>query len=200
MADRVAALVVPGLGYLAYNRWQRRALDFARRLHAEIRFDLVHQITFGTYREPGYMAELGIPWVWGPFGGTQNYPWRFLGQAGLAGAIGEAIRNAANRLQLRFSPRIRRAARRADAVIAANSTVQHDLRQAYGIAAHLLSDVGIPAIPAAGCGSAGVARPEERRAWSIANRATPFVPQGVPPEPLRILWAGHLIARGSSTC
>ena len=163
---------LPGLGYLAYNRWQRRALAFARRLHAEIRFDLVHQITFGTYREPGYMAELGIPWVWGPFGGTQNYPWQFLGHAGLVGAVREATRNAANRLQLRLSPRIRRAARRADAVIAANSTVQHDFQQAYGIAPHLLSDVGIQAIPAA--------------------RSSP-VP--VASGPLRILWAGHCITR-----
>ncbi len=103
---------VPGLGYLAYNLWQRRALDVARRLHEKLHFDLVHQLTFATFREPGYMSELGVPWIWGPFGGTQNYPWQFLGQAGAVGALCELARSIMNRLQLRLSPRIRRAARR----------------------------------------------------------------------------------------
>src|SRR3990172_9315616 len=71
-------VAVPGLLYAAYRSWQRRAFQLARALHAEHRFDLVHQATLSTYREPGYLWRLGIPFVWGPIRGPENYPWRFL--------------------------------------------------------------------------------------------------------------------------
>src|SRR5436190_9673741 len=71
---------LPGLAYLGYNLWHQSAFQVARRLHARVGFDLVHQVTFCGYREPSYLWQLGVPFVWGPVGGTQNYPWRFLGQ------------------------------------------------------------------------------------------------------------------------
>src|SRR5262245_2183342 len=43
---------LPGLDYVAYNRWHRRAFRLARRLHAEHHFDLAHQVTFCGYRQP----------------------------------------------------------------------------------------------------------------------------------------------------
>jgi len=46
--------------------WPLDALFFyrlARRLHAELRFDLVQQVNFQTYREPGYLWKLGIPFT-----------------------------------------------------------------------------------------------------------------------------------------
>ena len=72
------------LWYTMLNLWHRRAYAVARRLHEEIGFDLVHQLTFCGYREPGYLWKLDVPFVWGPVGGTQNYPWRFITRAGLA--------------------------------------------------------------------------------------------------------------------
>ena len=161
---------VPGCGYLAYNWWQRRALVAAQALHAKIGFDLVHQITFGTYREPGYMAQLGVPWIWGPFGGTQNFPWRFLHRAGLLGAFRESVRNVSNVIQLHLSPRVRRAARQATVVVAANSTVSNDFTRTFGIFPETLSDVGIHEVATA------ARRPEHGG-------------------PLRILWAAHCFTR-----
>ena len=161
---------VPGLGYVAYRLWHRRALKTARRLHEQLHFDLVHQVTFGTFREPGDSWKLDAPWIWGPFGGTQNFPWRFLGQAGAKGAILETARNVLNTLQLKLSPRVRRAARRADAIVAATSTVQRDFQSVHGIMPHLLNDVGI-----------------HRTLTDHARRE--------PSRPLRLLWAGHLITR-----
>ena len=118
---------LPGLWYLAYHLWHRRAFRAARRLHRRYAFDLAHQVTLTTYREPAPLWRLGIPFIWGPVGGTENYPLRFLPAAGLRGALTEGARAALNRLQLRLDPRVRTALRRAAAVLVANETARRDL-------------------------------------------------------------------------
>ncbi len=162
---------LPGLGYLSLNLWNRRAYRAARRLHEEVGFDLVHQTNFCTFREPGYLWKLDVPFVWGPFGGSQNFPWRFLGQAGIWGGIREATRSALNWIQLRTSRRVRRAARKAAAVLVSNSTNQRDLAEVHGVASSVLIDAGIS-------GKHG-----SMRAGKSGS------------ETLRILWAGLLTNR-----
>ena len=71
--------------YAVLRRWHRRAFRAATRLHRRLGFDLVHQVTFCGYREPGLLVALDAPFLWGPIGGTQDYPWRFLAAAGLGG-------------------------------------------------------------------------------------------------------------------
>ena len=134
---------VPGLYYLSYNLWHRRAYRVARRLHAQLAFDIVHQANRSGYREPGYLWRLDAAFVWGPVGGTQVYPWRFLSEASLRGAALEAIRNVLNALQLHLSPRLRRVARQADAIMVANSTVRRDLEGALGVKTTTLVETGL---------------------------------------------------------
>ena len=160
---------IPGLYYLAYNIWHRRALAAARTLHAQTPFSLVHQATFCGYREPGYVSQLGVPFVWGPVGGTQNYPWRFLAEAGPVGAAREILRSLLNRAQLRFGVRVRRAIRTADALFAANSTIARDLARARGDEPPVLLETGVTTVTDE-CG-----RP-------------------APHDPFRIFWCGELRA------
>jgi glycosyltransferase involved in cell wall biosynthesis len=157
---------LPGAGHLSYHLWQRRVYRVAKKLHDEVGFDLVHQVTFCGYREPSYLWRLGVPFIWGPVGGTQNYPWRFLGLAGFKGAIREATRSVLNWLQLRFSLQVRRAAKSAAVVLAANTTVQGDFARALGIVPQVQLETGIRSI----------------------NHAPRTSTNG----PLRILWSGDL--------
>ncbi len=154
------------LYYVAYNLWQRRAAEVGRRLHDTVGFDLVHQATLCGYREPGYLWRLGVPFVWGPVGGTQNVPWRFVTTLGAVGAIRETVRSLTNEFQLRFSRRVHQVARRAAAVLAANSTVRRDLERAVGVQSRILLETGLPARPC------HVRRHEAGR-------------------PLRLLWSGE---------
>jgi glycosyltransferase involved in cell wall biosynthesis len=162
---------IPGLYYLSYHLWHRRAYCVAQRLHREIGFDLAHQANRSGYREPGYLWRLDVPFIWGPVGGTQSYPWRFLGEAGARGAVREGARNLLNRLQLRLSFWVRRAARRADAVLVANSTIRRDVERALKIKTTTLVETGL-------AGRAGRAprAPDDGR-------------------PLRILWSGVIEPR-----
>lgn len=80
-----------------YLLWQWGAYRRARRLHAELHFDLVHHITFAVYRHPSFMGGLGIPFVFGPLGGGEDTPPNLLRSLPLRARIAERLRAAANK-------------------------------------------------------------------------------------------------------
>lgn len=139
----------PYLRYVACNLWQRRAYRVARQLHRQRPFALAHQITWSSYREPGYLWKLDVPFVWGPVGGTESYPRRFYRGAGLSCRAREGLRSLLNAVQLRCSRRVRTAARRASLVLAANGTVAGDFRRVLGVTTGRASDVGVNDAPEA---------------------------------------------------
>ncbi len=141
--------LIPGTFYFAYHLWHLRAYRIARCLHEHQRFALVHQVNSNGFREPGYLWKLDAPFVWGPVGGAQNYPWRFLASAGVKGAVGEAIRNVLNALQIRFSPRVGKAARKAAAFLAATTTNSNALAPRRGAMPQVMLETGVnsPAVP-----------------------------------------------------
>lgn len=143
---------IPGLYYLSYRIWQWQAYQVAIKLHQQVHFDLIHQATFCGYREPGYLWRLSShasgsgrrpAFVWGPLGGTQNFPMSMLSAVGKIGAAREALRTMLNRLSLRFGFRVRQAIRAADVVLAANTTVKRDLDKAFGCDVGLLLETGV---------------------------------------------------------
>ena len=157
----------PGLYYAGLNFWHRRAFAAAERLHAEAPFDLAHLANLCTFREPGYLWKLGIPHVWGPWGGTNNFPQRFLGEAGWSGAAVEMARTFVNGLQFRFGSRIRQSAK-CGPVLVTNVLAQDDFSRVHRLPSMLVPCNGINRVAEAG------------RVWEGGGR------------PLRILWSGEL--------
>jgi len=160
----------PGCLYYLYNRWHRRAFRVAKELHRTIQFDLTHQVNFCGFREPGYLHQLDVPFVWGPLGGTQNFPLQFLSETSLIDGMYEFFRGLLNTYDLRISARVRRAACKASVVLSANTTCQRDLKAALGCETTVHLETGLREIP---------------------GRTKPHRKQG---EPLNILWAGRLKA------
>ncbi len=105
--------ICPPLYYRLYRAWQFEAMKLATKLHREVGFDLVHQLNFTGYWEPGYLWQLPLPFVWGPTGGFHQLPWRFLPSLGVRGGSYHLVKNVVNAAHLRFAPRPRAAARRA---------------------------------------------------------------------------------------
>lgn len=60
---------------LYYIRWQWKAYLRARQLVQRTRFDVVHHLTWGTFRFPSWLGFLGLPFVMGPVGGAERAPW-----------------------------------------------------------------------------------------------------------------------------
>lgn len=56
-----------------YYFWQILAWRSARALHQAHQFDLAHHVTFGIDWMPSGLAWLGIPFIWGPVGGSTHF-------------------------------------------------------------------------------------------------------------------------------
>ena len=64
-------------GASLYYLWQIGAYRIGKRLHQQVRFDLVHHVTFVNYWLPSFLALLPVPFVWGPVGGGESAPKTF---------------------------------------------------------------------------------------------------------------------------
>ena len=88
----------PGGIYLYYLLWQIGAYRLAKRLHTVEEFDLVHHVTFASYRQPSFMGGLGIPFVFGPVGGGETMPKSFHKGIPLSGRVAETVRDLGSSL------------------------------------------------------------------------------------------------------
>ena len=81
--------------YVYYYLWQVAAYFTAKKLHQQVRFDVVHHITFVKYTMPSFMALLPVPFVWGPVGGGETTPSGFWWSFSLRGKLFEIFRTLA---------------------------------------------------------------------------------------------------------
>lgn len=106
---KIGPIGLPLLYYLGYRSWQKSAFSAAQEVHKRLGFDVVHQLTQITYREPGYTWKLGIPFFWGPTGGIANMPWHYYKSLPIGSKFIEGIRYLSNKYQSSCMGRIRKA-------------------------------------------------------------------------------------------
>jgi len=128
---------------LHYMMWQRAVVTASKRLMAAEPIDLVHHVSWSTLSAPPLLWQTGKPFVWGPIGGGQTLPWRFLTSFGRdAGA--ELLRTLRVGV-MPWTPSLRRTVARADLMLAANNETAAVLRMAGARDVPLLPDFGVPA-------------------------------------------------------
>lgn len=110
---KIGSIGLPILYFIGYKFWQKKAFQKARKLNETEKFDITHNLTQITFREPGYLWKLNIPFVWGPTGGTSTIPNGFLSMLTLRSYIFEKIRTFSNFYQFNFVNRIVQANKRA---------------------------------------------------------------------------------------
>ena len=187
--------------YDFYRRWQRRAYKLAKTLVAGGDFDLVHHLTMTGFREPGYLWKLPAPFVWGPVGGHVMMPWRFLGTLGTRGMCQCAVRNGLNSIQMRLSPRVRKAARKAEVIFASTSIDRSTIERLHGRSTVLLGENG--------AGSIRSDRPRTRKpgqvlrlGWSglhIPRKALPILLEALALLPPEIAVEVNILGQGPET-
>lgn len=169
---RLLRKIWPPSYYWYYRKWQRKALEEARRWDAEEHFDLVHHVTMAGYRAPGYLWQLGKPFVWGPIGGLNNTPWHLLPQLGLKGALFFAARNLINSFEKRWNRNVRRAARAASVILSSTEEGTRDIRRVWKRDAVDFCELG-----------------------TNDAETEPLLLSHAADEPLRVVWVGLLTAR-----
>jgi glycosyltransferase involved in cell wall biosynthesis len=95
--------------------WQWGAYRLARKIHAQERFERVHHITFISIRQPSFMGNLGIPFIFGPVAGGERAPWPLRKGYGLRGWLRDFLRDLLSILP-RVDPLIRRTFMQADQI------------------------------------------------------------------------------------
>ena len=129
--------------YWFYKKWQKEAYKLAEQLDLKENFDLIHQLNMVGYREPGYLWKIKKPFVWGPIGGLENSPWRFLPSIGFKGFIFHTGRNILNLLQRSFLSRPKKASKREmTALISATPNTSKLTKSIWGKDSHVICEVG----------------------------------------------------------
>ena len=125
--------LMPLLAWRAYFCWQKDAWQMGMRLHDEIRFDLVHNVTYVGFRAPGYWYRSNIPFVWGPLGGLEQTNLKLAWALGFKCFLWFFCRNVLNWRDKMFCLRAKYGMKAASgAIISATSGIQREIRKYYG--------------------------------------------------------------------
>jgi glycosyltransferase involved in cell wall biosynthesis len=134
------------LYFQGYAAWHRAAYREALQLHRERPFDGVHQLTISTFREPGYLWKLGVPFFWGPLAGGENIPSSYFADFGGHDSVYYVLKNLANNVHRSTKWRSRKAARRAERVFVSSAELFKTIAR-WGGAPDLMLEVGTPNWP-----------------------------------------------------
>lgn len=160
--------VFPPFFYLFYNNWQKRAFKLALKLEENENFDIIHQLNFVGFREPGYLWKINKPFVWGPVGGMDNTALKLLFNLDLQSFLYYFLRNIMNKLQIMLLLRPKEAANRPNnLLIAATPQTQAYIKKYWNCNSIVMPEVG----------------QEERKIVSLVKRN--------PGETLQIIWSGQ---------
>ena len=99
--------------------WQKSLLEPARQLHEKVHFDIVHHVTIATWRVSSPLWQLGIPFVWGPIGGGETFPWQAVHVLSPTALGFEVARSVSNFISM-HDPAIRQCVRKAAVCVGGN--------------------------------------------------------------------------------
>ena len=197
---RTLRKIWPPSFYWFYRRWHWEAYELARALHAEVGFDVVHQLNMEGFREPGYLWKLDAPFVWGPVGGMGLMPWHFLFVSGCYGAVYHLAKNIVNLLQMRLLPRPKKAARAArGALIAATGGTREAMRRFFGEDSVVVTEVGPLSEHRAEPLIAREAEAPIRIVWNglhIPRKGLPLLLRALPRLGPEVAWELHILSDG----
>jgi glycosyltransferase involved in cell wall biosynthesis len=95
------------------------------------------------YREPGYLWKIKtIPFVWGPVGGFNFVPIRYLPFLGPKYALFYTVKNILNYIQAKASWRVHKAASNAKLILAASGSSKYNLKKFYNKNSIILNETG----------------------------------------------------------
>lgn len=121
--------------YLTYVIYQLRVLALAKMLMKSYRIVATHHLTIVGFREPGFLWQLKVPFIWGPVGGLVYAPRILYPDLSIKMQVFQSIRNFITWIQFSISPRVRlayRAATRTGSFIAATPDIGERFQRRFG--------------------------------------------------------------------
>jgi glycosyltransferase involved in cell wall biosynthesis len=128
--------------HIYYYLWQVAIYFIARRYNKEIRFNILHHVTFVKYWAPSFLSFLKVPLVWGPVGGGESTPKQFYKEFSLRGRLYEYVRNLA-RLIGEIDPFVRVTAKYSIVTISTTRETESRLKRIKSKNILILSQVAV---------------------------------------------------------
>lgn len=135
-----------------YLLWQWSLVNRVRTMLEQERFDLIHHITWGTFRYPCFLQNLGVPLIAGPLGGGETAPRRLYRGLPTQSRLKEWIRDLLIH-SAAWDPLVRRAWIGTDLLLCRTQETLRALPKAAQARAVIEQEIGAPP-----CEPAGVRR------------------------------------------
>lgn len=87
-----------GYSYLYFLLWQLGIFFNYNKFISKKKFDVIHHITFGSFRFPSFLCLFKSKFIFGPLAGGETVPFRLLENFTLKSKLTEFIRNLSNNL------------------------------------------------------------------------------------------------------
>jgi len=97
------------LYFLGVKIWEKRVFMFVSKIIKERHFDIIHHFNHLSFREPGYLWKIDVPFIWGPMSGLSRVPMSFLSSMPLGEILYNTLRNFLNNYQHFVNRRITKA-------------------------------------------------------------------------------------------
>lgn len=129
--------------YRYYKNWQYKTYLIALDIISANKIQVLHQLNMIGFREPGYLWKIdNLPFVWGPVDAKIGFPSAYLQGYGIKNHLFYQLKNIITELQLRFSPRVKKAASRSSSLIAASSNSKTSIERFLFEKSPLLNETG----------------------------------------------------------
>ncbi|HSQ44041.1 MAG TPA: glycosyltransferase [Ginsengibacter sp.] len=130
--------------YNYYNKWQKKTYLLGKTLISKHDIKIVHQLNLIGFREPGYLWKLAsqIPFVWGPVGGFNQVPLNYIATFSVRNKLFYYTKHLIQFLQVHFHPRVKKALKASNMVLAESTTTKKILAKVYNKESILMNETG----------------------------------------------------------
>lgn len=125
-----------------YVFWQKKAHGLIGRLHREKPFDVMHHVTFATFRYPTAIWGHGVSSIWGPIGGIESSPTQLFPWEHPVSLVVEAVRNLNNWIQSAPFAKLPKRAAASTKTLVSTIEMQRALAK-FGFESQLMPTIGL---------------------------------------------------------
>lgn len=161
--------------YIHYALWRRKAAKLAVKMHAAMKFDIGHHVSFGSLQQGHFLWKLqGLKIIFGPVGGGQKAPYIFREYFGRAWKT-ERVRNLITKLYIGSSNNFRNSLMKSDYLLANNPETRELAKNTGYISEKKIHLIGGTAVP-------------------LAMENVPKIDRGTS-ETIRLIWVGRMLPK-----
>ena len=134
--------VIPIQEVQQYRHWLKQAFILSRKLQCQQNYDVYHHLRGNSFFLPGHMCKNNGRFIWGPITGPTLLPWRMMQVMDRRSRLEHAIKNIIAIMSFRFSPSVRRSARKAGHVFVMTPFGQKQFYDVHGIRVEVAHEHG----------------------------------------------------------